>query len=98
MARPGMGEEDRRTRTASVRVTEAEVEPRELNRIGVNLNHMARSINSGAVSSPAANAQKNARRRRIPDITVGLLHVSSGRMSYPLGRSIIAQWYVQGQE
>ena len=28
-------------------------ELRELNRIGVNLNQMARALNSGAVSSPA---------------------------------------------
>ena len=53
MARPRMGEEDRRTRTVGVRVTETEAEPRELNRIGVNFNHMARAINSGAVSSLA---------------------------------------------
>ena len=86
-----LGEEERRTRTVGVRVTEAEAEElqeraqgarlslgaylrrralgqrvrsaverrlgaaelRELNRIGVNLNQMARTLNSGAVSSPA---------------------------------------------
>ena len=91
MARPRLGEEERRGRTVGVRVTEAEaeelqerargarlsvgaylrrrglgqrvrmgaerrlgaVELRELNRIGVNLNQMARALNSGAVSSPA---------------------------------------------
>ena len=91
MARPRLGEEERRRRTIGVRVTEAEAaelreraqggaplhgslpappgagsagadarerrlgaaELRELNRIGVNLNQMARALNSGAVSSPA---------------------------------------------
>ena len=91
MARPRLGEAERRRRTIGVRVTEAEeaelreraqaarlslgaylrrralgqrvrsaverrlgaAELRELNRIGVNLNQMARALNSGAVSSPA---------------------------------------------
>ena len=91
MARPRLGEEERRTRTVGVRVTEAEAEElqeraqaarlsmgaylrrrglgqrvrmaaerrlgaaelRELNRIGVNLNQMARAMNSGAFTSPA---------------------------------------------
>ena len=84
MARPRLGEEERRRRTIGVRVTEAEeaelreraqaarlsvgaylrrralgqrvriaAELRELNRIGVNLNQMARALNSGAVSLPA---------------------------------------------
>ena len=91
MARPRLGESERRTRTIGVRVTEAEetelreraqaarlsvgaylrrralgqrvriaaerrlgaAELRELNRIGVNLNQMARALNSGAVSLPA---------------------------------------------
>ena len=92
MARPRLGESERRRRTIGVRVTEAEetelreraqaarlsmgaylrrralgqrvrsggwerrlgaAEMRELNRIGVNLNQMARALNSGAVSSPA---------------------------------------------
>ena len=91
MARPRLGESERRTRTIGVRVTEAEetelreraqaarlsmgaylrrralgqrvwsaverrlgaAEMRELNRIGVNLNQMARALNSGAVSSSA---------------------------------------------
>ena len=80
MARPRLGDEERRTRTVGVRVTEAEAEElrersqaarlsvgsylrrrglgqrvrmaaaelRELNRIGVNLNQMARAMNSGA--------------------------------------------------
>ena len=90
MARPRLGESERRRRTIGVRVTEAEeaelreraqaarlsmgaylrrralgqrvrsaverrlgaAEMRELNRIGVNLNQMARALNSGAVSSP----------------------------------------------
>ena len=91
MARPRLGESERRRRTVGVRVTEVEAEElreraqaarlsvgaylrrrglgqrvrlaaelrlgaaelRELNRIGVNLNQMARALNSGAVSSPA---------------------------------------------
>ena len=61
MARPRLGESERRTRTIGVRVTEAEAaelrlgaaELRELNRIGVNLNQMARALNSVAVSSLA---------------------------------------------
>ena len=91
MARPRLGEEERRTRTVGVRVTEAEAaelreraqaarlsmgaylrrralgqrvrsaverrlgaaELRELNRIGVNLNQMARAMNSGAAPPPA---------------------------------------------
>ena len=90
MARPRLGEEERRGRTVGVRVTEAEaeelqeraqgarlsvgaylrrrglgqrvrmgaerrlgaVELRELNRIGVNLNQMARVMNAGAVAGP----------------------------------------------
>ena len=91
MARPRLGEKERRTRTVGVRVTEAEAaelqeraqaarlsmgaylrrralgqrvrsaverrlgaaELRELNRIGVNLNQMARALNSGAAPPPA---------------------------------------------
>ena len=54
MARPRLDDEERRARTVGVRVTAAEAaELRELNRIGVNLNQMARALNSGAVSSPA---------------------------------------------
>ena len=91
MARPRLGEQERRGRTVGVRVTEAEAEElqeraqgarlsvgaylrrrglgqrvrmaaerslgaaelRELNRIGVNLNQMARALNSGAAPSPA---------------------------------------------
>ena len=88
MARPRLGEEERRSRTVGVRVTEAEAEElqeraqgarlsmgayrrglgqrvrmgaerrlgaaelRELNRIGVNLNQMARAMNAGAVAGP----------------------------------------------
>ena len=89
MARPRLGESERRRRTIGVRVTEAEetelreraqaarlsmgaylrrralgqrvrsaverrlgaAEMRELNRIGVNLNQMARALNSGAAYS-----------------------------------------------
>ena len=96
MARPRLGEEERRTRTVGVRVTEAEetelreraqaaclsmgaylrrralgqrvrsaverrlgaAEMRELNRIGVNLNQMARTLNSGAVSLPAETQEE----------------------------------------
>ena len=91
MARPRLGESERRRRTIGVRVTEAEetelreraqaarlsmgsylrrralgqrvrsaverrlgaAELRELNRIGVNLNQMARALNSGAAPPPA---------------------------------------------
>ena len=54
MARPRLDDEERRARTVGVRVTAAEAaELRELNRIGVNLNQMARALNSRAVSSPA---------------------------------------------
>ena len=94
MARPRLGDEERRTRTVGVRVTEAEaaelqeraqaarlsmgaylrrralgqrvrsaverrlgaVELRELNRIGVNLNQMARAMNSGA-AAPAGTRE-----------------------------------------
>ena len=93
MARPRLGEEERRTRTVGVRVTEAEAEElreraqaarlsmgaylrrrglgqwvrtterrlgaaelRELNRIGVNLNQMARAMNSGA-AAPAGTRE-----------------------------------------
>ena len=96
MARPRLGESERRTHTIGVRVTEAEAEElrersqaarlsmgaylrrralgqrvrraverrlggaelRELNRIGVNLNQMARALNSGAVSSPAETQEE----------------------------------------
>ena len=61
MARPQLDEQERRARTIGVRVTAAEeaelrlgaAELRELNRIGVNLNQMARALNSRAMSSPA---------------------------------------------
>ena len=91
MARPRLGDAERRTRTIGVRVTEAQAaelvelaqaarlsvaalmrrralgqpvriaaarrlgaaEFRELNRIGVNLNQMARVLNSGAARAPA---------------------------------------------
>ena len=94
MARPRLGEEERRGRTVGVRVTEAEAaelqeraqaarlsmgaylrrralgqrgriaaelrlgaeELRELNRIGVNLNQMAREMNSGA-GAPAGTRE-----------------------------------------
>ena len=94
MARPRLGEEERRPRTVGVRVTEAEetelreraqsarlsmgaylrrralgqrvrsaverrlgvAELRELNRIGVNLNQMARAMNAGAVAGPGTRA------------------------------------------
>ena len=57
MARPRLGEAERRTRTIGVRVTEAEeTELRELNRIGVNLNQMVRAMNSGA-AAPAGTRE-----------------------------------------
>ena len=43
-------EEERRALGERVRMA---AELRELNRIGVNMNQMARALNSGAVSSPA---------------------------------------------
>ena len=71
MARPRLGEEERRTRTVGVRVTEAEAaELRELNRIGVNLNQMARALNSGAVSSPA---ETQAAVERVGELVAKLL-------------------------
>ena len=108
MARPRLGEEERRTRTVGVRVTEAEAEElreraqaarlsmgaylrrralgqrvrilserrlgaaelRELNRIGVNLNQMARAMNSGAVSSPA---ETQAAVERVGELVAKLL-------------------------
>ena len=107
MARPRLGEEERRTRTVGVRVTEAEVEElreraqaarlsmgaylrrrglgqrvrivadrrlgaaelRELNRIGVNLNQMARAMNSGA----AAPAGTREAVERVSELMAGLL-------------------------
>ena len=99
IARPRLGESERRTRTIDVRVTEAEetelreraqaarlsmgayrrrralgqrvrsaverrlgaAEMRELNRIGVNLNQMARALNSGAAPSPAETQEEEER-------------------------------------
>ena len=49
LRRRGLGQ---RVRSAVERRLGA-AEMRELNRIGVNLNQMARALNSGAVSSPA---------------------------------------------
>ena len=78
MARPRLGEEERRVRTVGVRVTAAEAaelrlgaaELRELNRIGVNLNQMARALNSGAVSSPA---ETQASVERVGELVAKLL-------------------------
>ena len=78
MARPRLGESERRTRTVGVRVTAAEAaelrlgaaELRELNRIGVNLNQMARALNSGAVSSPA---ETQAAVERVGELVAKLL-------------------------
>ena len=71
MARPRLGEEHRRLRTVGVRVTEAEAaELRELNRIGVNLNQMARAMNSGAVSPPA---ETQAAVERVGELVAKLL-------------------------
>ena len=107
MARPRLGEEERRTRTVGVRVTEAEAaelreraqaarlsmgaylrrralgqrvrmaaerrlgaaELRELNRIGVNLNQMARAMNSGA----AAPAGTREAVERVGELVAALL-------------------------
>ena len=108
MARPRLGEEERRRRTVGVRVTEAEAaelrsraqaarlsmgaylrrralgqrvrsaverrlgaaELRELNRIGVNLNQMARALNSGAAPSPA---ETQAAVERVGELVAKLL-------------------------
>ena len=107
MARPRLGEEERRTRTLGVRVTEAEAEElreraqaarlsvgayvrrralgrrvrvasewrlgaaelRELNRIGVNLNQMARAMNSGAAAGPGTREAVE----RVGELVAGLL-------------------------
>ena len=125
MARPRLGEEERRGRTIGVRVTEAEAEElqeraqaarlsmgaylrrrglgqrvrmgterrlgaaelRELNRIGVNLNQMARALNSGAAPSPA---ETQAAVERVGEMVAKLLagggRVMVVKMSSP-GRS-----------
>ena len=108
MARPRLGDEERRRRTVGVRVTEAEAaelreraqaarlsmgaylrrrglgqrvrmaaerrlgaaELRELNRIGVNLNQMARAMNAGAVASPA---ETQAAVERVGELVAKLL-------------------------
>ena len=44
--------------------------PRELNRIGVNLNQMARALNSGAVSAPA---ETQAAVERVGELVAKLL-------------------------
>ena len=107
MARPQLGDEERRTRTVGVRVTAVEAEElreraqaarlsmgaylrrralgkrvriaaerrlgaaelRELNRIGVNLNQMARAMNSG-VSAPAGTREAVL---RVGELVAGLL-------------------------
>ena len=71
MARPRLDKSERRRRTVGVRVTEAEAaELRELNRIGVNLNQMARAMNSGAVSPPA---ETQAAAERVGELVAKLL-------------------------
>ena len=108
MARPRLGDEERRTRTIGVRVTEAEAaelaershaarlsmgaymrhralgqpvriaperrlgatDLRELNRIGVNLNQMARVLNSGAARAPA---ETRAAVERVGELVAALL-------------------------
>ena len=78
MARPRLDDEERRARTVGVRVTAAEAaelrlgaaELRELNRIGVNLNQMARALNSRAVSSPA---ETQAAVERVGELVAKLL-------------------------
>ena len=107
MARPRLGDEERRTRTVGVRVTESEAEElreraqaarlsvgaylrrrglgqrvrvaserrlgaeelRELNRIGVNLNQMARAMNSGATAGPGTREAVE----RVGELVAGLL-------------------------
>ena len=113
MARPRLGDEERRTRTIGVRVTEAEAaelaerahaarlsmgaymrhralgqpvriaperrlgaaDLRELNRIGVNLNQMARVLNSGAVPAPAKTL---AAVERVGELVAALLAGEAG--------------------
>ena len=78
MARPRLDEQERRARTVSVRVTAAEAaelrlgpaELRELNRIGVNLNQIARLLNSGAVRAPAGT---RGAVERVEELVAGLL-------------------------
>ena len=53
---------------AELRLGAAEL--RELNRIGVNLNQIARVLNSGAVSSPAGTREEV---ERVEELVVGLL-------------------------
>ena len=107
MARPRLGETERRTRTIGVRVTEVEAEElreraqaarlsvgaylrrrglgqrvrmaaerrlgaaelRELNRIGVNLNQMARAMNSGT----GAPAETREAVERVGELVAALL-------------------------
>ena len=107
MARPRLGDEERRTRTVGVRVTETEAEElreraqaarlsvgsylrrralgqrvrmvaerrlgaaelRELNRIGVNLNQMARAMNSGT----GAPAETREAVERVGELVARLL-------------------------
>ena len=56
------------TMAAELRLGAAEL--RELNRIGVNLNQMARALNSGAVSSPA---ETQAAVERVGELVAKLL-------------------------
>ncbi len=54
----------------SVHSVTTAAELRELNRIGVNLNQMARALNSGAVSSPA---ETQAAVERVGELVAKLL-------------------------
>ena len=66
LRRRGLGQRARTT--AERRLGAAEL--RELNRIGVNLNQMARALNSGAVSSPA---ETQAAVERVGELVAKLL-------------------------
>ena len=108
MARPRLGEEERRTRTLGVRLTAVEAaalseraraarlsmgaymrrralgqrvrvgeerrlgtaELMELNRIGVNLNQIARLLNSGGATAPAGTRRAV---ERVEELVAGLL-------------------------
>ena len=126
MARPRLGEAERRTRTIGVRVTEAEAEElreraqaarlsmgaylrrralgqrvrmaelrlgaaelRELNRIGVNLNQMARALNSGAVSSPAETQEAV---ERVGELVAKLLAGERSDGGQDVGPGALVRW------
>ena len=75
----------------------AQVELRELNRIGVNLNQIARVLNSGAVSSPAGTREAV---ERVEELVAGFAGRGEGVMVVKmagLGRSFrgVVQYCLQ---